>query len=262
VLIGNPVIVIVLMSILGHRRRTSFMTGLAIAQISEFSLILADLGFSIGHISQEVLSIITIVGLITIAGSTYFLMYADTLYKKVENILKLLELEGKRKDSKDEERYKAVLFGYGRVGEDFVNVFKKLGKEFLVVDFNPDSIDRLKKSQIPFKYGDAQDMEFLQEINIADVELCISTIPGFKTNMILTQTIREVNKKAIIIVLSNYINEAEDLYKQGASYVMMPHYLGTKFASNMIVRLETDVKDFEEEKQKHLAYIEKRKLVI
>ncbi len=259
VLIGNPIIVIVLMSILGHRRRTGFMTGLAIAQISEFSLILASLGYSLGHISQDVLSIITIVGLITIAGSTYFLIYADSIYKKFEKILKVLELESTKKGSSTDKKYKALLFGYGRVGQDFVNAFTKLGKPFLVVDFNPDSIQKLKDEKYPYKYGDAQDIEFLQELDLSQIDICVSTIPGFKTSMILTQAIREVNKKAIIIVLSHYLKEAEELYNEGASYVIMPHYLGARHAANMITRLSADVKEFENEKQKHLAYIEKRK---
>ncbi|HVF69717.1 MAG TPA: cation:proton antiporter family protein [Xanthomonadales bacterium] len=260
VLIGNPVIVIVIMSILGHRRRTSFMTGLAIAQISEFSLILAALGYNLGHITQDILSIITIVGLITIAGSTYFLIYADSLYKKLERILKLLELENSRKDIKDSDKYKAILFGYGRVGDDFVNVFKKINKSFLVVDFNPDSIQKLNALELPNKYGDAQDIEFLQELNLSQVEICVSTIPGFKTNIILTKTIREENKRAIIIVLSHFLKEAEELYKAGASYVIMPHYLSAKHATNMIARLETSIKEFDEEKEKHLLYIEKKKI--
>lgn len=259
VLIGNPVIVIILMSILGHKRRTNFMTGLAIAQISEFSLILASLGYNLGHISQDVLSIITIVGLVTIAGSTYFLIYADQIYKKVEKLLKLLELETGKKDVRNEEKYKAVLFGYGRVGQDFISAFNKLDKPFLVVDFNPDSIHRLKEAEMPYKYGDAQDIEFLQELNLAQIDLCVSTIPGFKTSMILTQTIREENKKAVIIVLSHNIKEAEELYRNGASYVVMPHYLGARHAANLITRLDGDAKEFEEEKEKHLAYIEKRK---
>ncbi len=257
VLIGNPVIVIILMSILGHRRRTGFMTGLAIAQISEFSLILASLGYSVGHISKEVLSIITIVGLITIAGSTYFLNYADNIYKRVEKLLKLLELDNPRQLLGKEDKYNAILFGYGRVGENFLKAFQKLEKSFLVVDFNPDSIQRLKKLEIPYKYGDAQDIEFLQDINLSQIEICVSTIQGFKTSMILVNTIRQVNKKAVVIVLSHFVKETKQLYDAGASYVVMPHYLGAEYAATLIKKHETDFSKFEEEKQRHLAHLAK-----
>jgi Kef-type K+ transport system membrane component KefB len=260
VLIGNPAIVIVLMSILGHRRRTGFMTGLAIAQISEFSLILAALGYNVGHISQEVLSIITIVGLITIAGSTYFILYADGIYKKVEKMLKFLELESTNRHAKgDSNKYKLVLFGYDSVGTYFVDAFKKLNKPFVVVDFNPDSIQELEALEIPNKYGDAEDIEFLQEINLAQIELCVSIIPDLRTNLILTKYIKDINPKAVVIAVSHDVRQANQLYKAGATYVILPHYLGAKHAANMIARLETDIKEFEEEKQKHLLWIDKQK---
>lgn len=260
VLIGNPVIVIILMNLLGHKRRTGFMAGLTVAQISEFSLILAALGFSVGHLTAEVLSLITLVGLITIAGSTYFILYADHIYPRVAGLLGILELK-KDIDEKGERNIseKLLLFGYDRVGADFVNVFKKLDKKFLVIDFNPDSIARMQKSAIPFRFGDAEDIEFLEELNLSKVEMCVSTVPDFRTNMIITQVIREANARAIIIVLSHSINEAEELYSAGATYVMMPHYLGARYTANMIGRIEINKKEFEVEREKHLAYIKLRK---
>ncbi|HNQ16841.1 MAG TPA: cation:proton antiporter, partial [Candidatus Woesebacteria bacterium] len=74
VLVGNPIIVIILMNTLGYNRKTSYQAGLTVAQISEFSLILGALGLRLGHLSQEVLSLITLVGLITISGSTYLIL--------------------------------------------------------------------------------------------------------------------------------------------------------------------------------------------
>lgn len=261
VLIGNPIIVIILMNILGHKRRTSFMAGLTVAQISEFSLILAALGFRVGHLSSEILSLVTLTGLITIAGSTYFILYADTLFPRLQGVLQLLELSKKNNKEKasGEGEYKLILFGYHRVGQDFVGAFKKLGKSYLVVDFNPESIKRLQVEGEPFKFGDAEDIEFLRELSLSKAELCVSTIPDFKTNMLLTLIIREENPKAIIIVISHDIKQAEELYSAGATYVIMPHYLGARHAANMISRLEGDRKEFEEEKEKHLAYIQKRK---
>jgi Kef-type K+ transport system membrane component KefB len=257
VLIGNPVIVIILMNLLGHKRRTGFMAGLTVAQISEFSLILAALGFSVGHLTSEVLSLVTMVGLITIAGSTYFILYADSIYPRVEKILKILEFKKRigKEINNDIEEHKLLLFGYDRVGQDFVHAFKKMDKPFLVVDFNPVSIQKLQKEEIPFRFGDAEDLEFLEELNFINLELCVSTIPDFKTNLLLTKTVKEKNPKAIVIIFSHDIKNAEALYEIGASYVVMPHYIGARYTANMISRFETDTKEFEEEKEKHLMHI-------
>jgi Kef-type K+ transport system membrane component KefB len=66
VLIGNPLIVMVIMGLMGYRRRTGFLAGLTVAQISEFSLIVAALGLGIGHITNDIVGLITLVGVATI----------------------------------------------------------------------------------------------------------------------------------------------------------------------------------------------------
>src|SRR5690606_30796450 len=75
VLIGNPLIVLVIMGLMGYRKRTSFLAGLTVAQISEFSLILAALGLRVGHIDESILGLVTAVGIITIGLSTYLILY-------------------------------------------------------------------------------------------------------------------------------------------------------------------------------------------
>ena len=73
ILICKPLIVFVLMTIMGYRSRTSFLTGLTVAQISEFSLILMALGLNLGHVGSSATTLVTIVGIITITASTYLI---------------------------------------------------------------------------------------------------------------------------------------------------------------------------------------------
>jgi Kef-type K+ transport system membrane component KefB/Trk K+ transport system NAD-binding subunit len=260
VLIGNPIIVIILMNILGYKRKTGFLAGLAVAQISEFSLILAALGFNIGHLDKQALSLVTLVGLITIAGSTYFIIYADTIYSKIESILKLLEIrKGKKPEATSQDAlHDLILFGYDRGGQDFINAFNKLDKDYLVVDFNPQTIQKLQNAGLPYRYGDAEDAEFLQELEFSNVKLVVTTLPDYKTNLLLLRRIRQVNTKAIVIIFSHEVEQAIELYENGATYVVMPHYLGTRHLANMIERIELDRKEFEEERQKHLEHLEKK----
>jgi len=91
VLIGNPLIVMAIMGFMGYRRRTGFMAGLTVAQISEFSLILGALGLSLGHIDADAMSVITLVGVITICMSTYMIVYSGTLYRWLSSPLKIFE---------------------------------------------------------------------------------------------------------------------------------------------------------------------------
>ena len=91
VLVGNPLIVMVIMGVLGYRSRTGFLAGLTVAQISEFSLILGALGLSLGHISAETMGLITLVGLITISASTYMIVYSHPLYERLAPWLGVFE---------------------------------------------------------------------------------------------------------------------------------------------------------------------------
>src|SRR6056297_2464221 len=79
------------MGVMGYRRRTGFLAGLTVAQISEFSLILAALGLSIGHITEETMGLITLVGVVTIFLSTYMILYSSQLYRVLSSPLKIFE---------------------------------------------------------------------------------------------------------------------------------------------------------------------------
>jgi len=260
ILIGNPLIVIVLMGILGYRKKTSFQAGLTVAQISEFSLILIALGVKVGHLTNEILSLVTIVGLITITGSTYMISYSDKIYPHISKYLSIFEKKKiKRKWQVQDKNFELILFGYNRIGSDILQSFKKLKKKFLVVDYNPETISSLSRQKINCKYGDADDEEFLNEMDWKHAKMVVSTIPDFDTNMLIIDRVLESNKKAIIIVVSYNTKEADLLYKKGATYVIMPHFLGGKYASRMIREYETDLGKFLEEKTRHIHYLKRKK---
>lgn len=256
VLIGNPVIMIILMNYLGYSRRTSFMSGLTVAQISEFSLILATIGMQMGHLSQETLSLVTLVGIITITVSSYLILYSEKLYPRLENWMKYLELFTHNKKERSEElSYTAVLFGYDRVGQNFIETFKKLKEKFCVVDFNPSSIERLQKESIPYFFGDASDVELLEELPLSKARLVVSTIPDVGTNRMLIKYVRSQVSRSVIVVLAHTVDDAKELYEVGASYVVMPHHLGAQYAAKLIHTLGVDPASFKEEKEKHLQLI-------
>ncbi len=259
VLIGNPVIVIILMNILGFRRRTSFMAGLTVAQISEFSLILATLGFSLGHLSKEVLSLITLVGLITITGSTYLILFADGIYKKINRALRFLELKhSSRENAVGDESYDAILFGYGRVGEDYIKSFQSLGLNYLVIDHDPSVAEKLLQTGVKFRFGDLEEFEFLEELPLSRAKLVVAGIPDHGTTQQLVNYVRGVNSKCVLIAISNNVNQALELYQAGASYVIMPHYLGASYGVSLIRKIGLDNEALIVEREKHFKFLETR----
>ena len=260
VLVAKPLIIMFIMGIMGFRKRIGFMTGLAIAQVSEFSLILLLLGMGLGHLSQETVSIVTVVSLITIAGSTYMVMYSEKLYSIFSRQLGIFEKKSLREsESMKRENFKIILFGYNRIGYSLVKSFKKLKKKFLIVDYNPEIISLLEKEMVPYKYGDASDAELLDEMSMHKVELVISTIPQLETNLLLIRKIRNAGSRTIVIMTSHQIDEAFKLYRAGADYVIMPHFLGGEHASALIEKFGTDISKFIREKIRHLHELSHRK---
>ncbi|HYD35708.1 MAG TPA: cation:proton antiporter [Vitreimonas sp.] len=252
VLVGNPIIVILLMNALGYNRKTGYLAGLTVAQISEFSLILASLGLQVGHLSQQTMSLITLVGLITIAGSTYLILYSEKLYPYVSKVLQLLELLKRKRTQKGSvgEDYQGVLFGYDRVGRIFGEAFKDLNLSFLVVDFNPSSIERLNEAEIPYRYGDASDVEFLEELPLRKPRLVVSTIPDMATNLLIIKDVLARNPNAIVLPMAQTLAEAKTLYQAGASYVVLPHYAGAELAAGLLETHHLNLVAYEKEKAK------------
>ncbi len=262
VLIGNPIIVMTLMGLLGYTKRNSFLSGLTVAQISEFSLIVVALGVSVGHISQEILSLITAIGLITFAGSSYMIIYSNKIYSKLSKYLTFFERKGKKVDEHkyhEDNDHEIILFGYNRIGFDVFESIKKIKKKFLLIDYDPEIITQLSKEGYDCRYGDANDSELLNEINFNKAKMVISTIPLIDTNLLIINKIRDVNKKCVIAVVSHQIDEAERLYEQGATYVIMPHFLGGKHFSTMIEKNKLSINKFLKEKIAHIEHLKHRK---
>lgn len=257
VLIGNPIIVFILMNMLGYKNRTSFMAGLTVAQISEFSLILMSLGLSLGHVDQTTVTLITLVGIITIAGSTYFVIYADWIYDKLQPLLKLISFNtsGSREHQTPDQVYDVIIFGFGRVGLEFVEKAKQKNLSYLAVDYNPDVFNAQRTAGVNYRFGDVEDVEFLEEIDMHSSSTIISTIPDKYINEFLIRKYRERNTEGAVIVTSYDAQNAMHLYDLGATYVMLPHYLGAYHAGSVV--FESDPQVLEKERNVQYEQIKK-----
>jgi Kef-type K+ transport system membrane component KefB len=257
VLIGNPIIVMVIMGLLGYTRKTSFKAGLAVAQISEFSLIFMLVGLEHGQVTKQAVSLVTIVGIITIALSSYMIIYADGLFAFFERHFKLFESKKARVEHETKHVYDSVLFGYRRGGSEFVRVFNQISKKYVVVDYDPDVIDELERRQVPYLYGDVSDVELLDEIDLSKVRLVVSLVSDHATNVFLLRHLEKVNPSAVVVCHADSTQEASELYSQGASYVMIPNYIGSEKISAFIRKNGYSKTQFKHHREKHIEYLKK-----
>ncbi len=228
VLIGNPLIVMVIMGAMGYRKRTGFMAGLTVAQISEFSLILGALGLSLGHINADTLGLITLVGLITISVSTYMILYSHPLYERLSPWLGLFERKRAYQEealdrSANKQRVDVVLFGLGRFGTKIAQELRSRGYQVLGVDFDPALVQRLNRDGHAVRYGDAEDPEFVASLPLERVPWILSSVRERSVNLVLLHGLQDHGCKGRVAVTAYTAAEAEGLKQAGADLVLVPY---------------------------------------
>ncbi len=228
VLIGNPLIVMVIMGVLGYRKRTGFLAGLTVAQISEFSLILGALGASLGHIGPETIGLITLVGLITISASTYMILYSSTLYRWLEPWLGVFERAQPHRESDGEappggSEADVVLFGLGRYGFGIAEALRGRGCRVLGVDYNPELVRRGDAGGNRVCFGDAEDPEFIAGLPTGQAGWVVSTVRDRHVNQTLVQTLRAQDFGGRVAVTAHSATEASRLRESGADLVLVPY---------------------------------------
>lgn len=241
VLIGNPIIVLAIMHLLKYRARTSFMTSLTMAQISEFSLILSWLGLKLGHIDAQIVGIITLVGVVTMTMSTYMIMRSEFIWKRVKHILKKLELPGSRNryiNKEQEWKNHIIMIGCHRTGWTIWRRLNSRGETVVVIDFNPDNVRELQKSGAQVVYGDLEDVDNLDIAQIQKAKMVISTVIDYEATLMLLEHIRThiLNKKPTVIVTAGYQHEMVKFYELGADYVIIPKEVAGVQLSDLIIK--------------------------
>lgn len=257
VVIGKPLVMLVITALSNYHKRASFLTSLALAQISEFSLVLVMLGYSLGHLSADIVALIATIATITISVSSYFIIYDEQLYHLMKP---LLFWKGKQQASLEylpETSHDVVLCGYNRIGYSILKKLRQMKKSALVVDYNPETIKHLIKRQVPCLYGDVGDIDIIARMNLKRVNMLISTVPTKEDNLLLIKRLKRAHRKAIAVVTANQIDEALELYDAGADYVILPHFIGGEHVALLVEDLT--LKKLVQHKKSHIKELHKRK---
>ncbi|MRH77573.1 sodium:proton exchanger [Spiribacter sp. C176] len=235
VLIGNPLIVLAIMGYMGYRKRTGFLAGLTVAQISEFSLIFMAMGISIGHVGQEAMGLVTLVGLVTIALSVYMITFSHKLFDWLEPWLGIFERRHAHREAADTDGaedatgHDFIIFGLGRYGCRIGARLKELNYRVLGIDFDPEALTHWRSMGMDASYGDATDPEFVSRLNLADVKAVVSAVPrdrGALTEadpqLTLLHGLRSANYQGRVFLSVQKMADADYLLQQGASVVLRP----------------------------------------
>ena len=254
VLLISPIIVMTILGVLKYTKRTSFFSGIALAQISEFSIIIIYLGNKIGHISSSIVSIVTFVGVITFVISTYYITYSNSVYKFFAPYLVIFERDKAKKELIGREiSNHIILVGANRMGEGILEALLKKKEKVVVVDFDPDIIEKLKKRDIESFFGDISDPEIQEVVNIEKSSLIISTVSDPEDALLLLKNIKGMRGPKVIVAAFEK-SDAKEFYKEGADYVIMPHIAGGNHLAKLLID-DNHLQLIEEYKRKEMPYI-------
>ena len=262
VVVLKPLIVMFLCSFFGYSKRTSFLSAISLAQISEFSLILAAQGLIFGHITQEIFSMTVVLAVATIVLSTYFINYSDKLYAKLASFFGIFDRLATTYKSLEylprKMKNYVVLCGYNRIGYSIIKSLKKMKKNHVVVDFNPEIIKKMIAEKVPCLYGDVGDIEVLERLNFREASMVISTVPNKNDNLLLIHEAKKAHAKVVVFVTANQIEEALELYNAGADYVILPHFLGGEHVSLILENFGSNLRKLLANKISHVEELERR----
>ncbi|MFH1805278.1 MAG: cation:proton antiporter family protein [Pseudomonadota bacterium] len=188
VLIGNPLIVMAIMGYMGYRKRSGFLAGLTVAQISEFSIVFVAMGITLGHVGVEVLGLTTLVGLVTITLSTYMILYSHPLYNRLAPVLGWFERRKPFREIAMENaetvdiRPDIVIIGLGRYGKRLLDELQARGLEVMGIDFDPETVRNLREAGKSAHFGDGEDETFVQSLPLSKARWVVTTLPLIESN--------------------------------------------------------------------------------
>lgn len=243
VLIGNPLIVMAIMGYMGYRKRTGFLCGLTVAQISEFSIIFVAMGISLGHIDKSALGLTTLVGLITIAVSTYMILYSHPLYEKVGPWLGMFERKRPHRElavateRHDLREADVIIFGLGRYGSRLALSLKEAELKVLGVEFDPEVVRDMRRHGLPVRYGDGIASEFLESLPLKQTRWVVSTLPDMASNRDLLRGLRELHFTGDVAVVARNDLDGVALKQMGAPTVLYPMRNAVDYAVEFLVAI-------------------------
>lgn len=237
--------------------RPSLICSINLAQMSEFSLVIAALGLQMGHVSDQTVGILTFVFAAASVAATYMIQYNHEIHKVLAAGLRRLGLRDVAGRAEREEAHKdpdMVFLGFFREAS---SIFQEIGDlrpasgeadadsdrpgapEILVVDFNPTVMRELARRGVRCVYGDIANLDTLTHAHIDSARVVVSSIPNSvlrgTTNQRIMRMARRLCRRARVVVTANTIKGAMSLYADGADFVFVPRIHSSARAAEVLL---------------------------
>lgn len=211
--------------LMGHSVRISLQTGIHLAQIGEFSFVLAIAGKSAGLISENHYQIFLSTSVITMILTPFLIQTSPTLSAWISSRKLLDRLDRMRKRTEKEILFQGkkdhvIIIGFGLNGKNLAEVLRETSIPYVVLDLNNETVREMRKKGEPIFYGDGTSPEILHKLGLATARMLVIVISDPASTRRIVQLARKENPKIYIIVRTRYLAEVEDLLQLGANEVI------------------------------------------
>jgi len=275
--IVSRVVVVPILYALRLGLRTSIVPAINLAQVSEFSIVIASLGVTLHQINQDVLTVVIVTFAVTSVVSTYMINFSHPIQRLLAAGFKavgLKDLDSKAELAEAAEVHQPVIFlGFFRDTSSILYEFEHEGsaeesrrfiEKILVIDFNPTVLRELRRKNIKCVYGDIAHADTLRHAGVEHAELVVSSITDDvlrgTSNMRLMNSVHTHAPNARVVLTSDHIPEALRFYEQGADFVFIPRLYSAAACARILRKGLAG--GFEEVRSQAIEHLSKRQEVL
>lgn len=244
IVFGKSLLSFLVVYMMGWHGRTAVLAGLGLAQIGEFSFVLATVGSARKLIPDEIASVILSAALITLFLAPFLFQAAPPLYTRLNRMAGLsrwLNRQGalpEQADGLEEDLCRVLVLGYGRIGRYVSDALRAKGVPHLVVDYDANALRRLRDSGVPTLYGDASSATVLKQTRPERMQLAIIALPESAVAEMTLRAIKRLSPQLPVLVRVHRGVDIPLMREAGADAVIHAEFeAGTEMIRQSLNRL-------------------------
>jgi monovalent cation:H+ antiporter-2, CPA2 family len=243
VLVGKWIIITPLVRLFGYPLKTAITVGLGLAQIGEFSFVLASEGQALGFVSRRVYLLLLGTTAVTLVVTPLVLKLTPQLFNWLESFPNLRPWFEPAEEPKEVSMDSSldghvVICGYGRTGQNLLRLMQSHTAPVVVIEQSEAAIQKLREMGVPYIYGNAASYHVLAKANLVKAKAMVINLPdGMSTRLCLKRSL-EIAPELDIVVRANQFQDIELLYQLGGQEVVQPEFEASlEIASHLLNKL-------------------------
>jgi CPA2 family monovalent cation:H+ antiporter-2 len=233
------------MYLLKRPLRTSIHSAMNLAQVGEFSFVLAVAGLAAGLISDDMYQLFLSASVLTMLSTPFIMSISPAVSSRLssQKILKRLERLRELSDDKEllmQRRDHVIIIGFGLNGRNLARVLRGTEIPYVILEMNIDTVKNMKKQGEPIYYGDATKRDVLSRLGIKTASVLVAVISDPVSSRNIVRTARTLNPDLFIIARTRYTSEVDDLIRLGADEVIPEEFeTSVEIFSRVLGRYQT-----------------------